>query len=74
MDITNNMGKQPGLAVRDVRPGQVFSFASGASVLLMTDSARYVRLTDGSMGTLAISDMDKRVKIYEHELILKGFK
>lgn len=72
MKITDNTQIRATKTVREVAPGQVFSFECGTAILLMTYSNKYVRLLDGSLGNIANCDRDIPVKIYDHELILKG--
>lgn len=72
MRITDKTPKHTHMTLEDVNPGQVFSFDSSPTILLMTESSKYVRLLDGSLVHCRPGTEHLRVKIYEHELILKG--
>ena len=72
MNITDNTLTRTTVTVRDVAPGQVFSFDGNPAILLMTGGNKYVRLLDGSIYYIANCHKNSRVKIYEHELVLKA--
>lgn len=74
MNITNNVPSSSSKCMADVQPGQVFSVEDSPYILLMTDSNRYVHLRDGSTMNISNSSRGLRVKIYEHELVLKAVK